>query len=130
MDGSVSWITCWLALFIFLLLPQMVRWSSHEFYLIAALRLQGDLHTSKPRGAGAGADDADAPSSSSHSSSPSYSRTIAGKVADTLLDMQASFDRIMGSSEVTHFRMDAACAIGSLFASYDCGRFLTGLSGK
>ncbi|GAX73443.1 hypothetical protein CEUSTIGMA_g895.t1 [Chlamydomonas eustigma] len=76
----------------------LVRWESLRYYLIGPLNPTG--HGKRP---------------------------TVRNVADVLLDMQATFNKIWSYSEVPYFSFSAAAVIGAVFMTYDCGRFLTSI---
>lgn len=43
---------------------------------------------------------------------------------------QGVFYRNMGQSDVPYFYFAASMVIGTVFSSYDCGRFLSGVTGE
>eukprot|EP00798_Chlamydomonas_sp_ICE-L_P007711 gene7711-879_t len=79
---------------------QLVRWKSHEFYLLGGL------------GMGRG------------------KKPMVRMISDSLLQILESFKNIIAHNPVPHHTFSAGLAIGAIFASYDCGRFMTGVSGQ
>ncbi|KAG1673781.1 hypothetical protein FOA52_002350, partial [Chlamydomonas sp. UWO 241] len=80
---------------------QLIRWSSHEYYLLGGL--------------------------AANPGSPQ--RPTVRVVADTLLEMQQAFFTTMARSDVPAFSFCASVVVGAVFASYNCGRFLSGVAG-
>ncbi|GFH12119.1 cyclic nucleotide-binding domain-containing protein, partial [Haematococcus lacustris] len=46
------------------------------------------------------------------------------------MQMRDAFDKVIATNPVPYFIFAAGLVIGGLFASYDCGRFLTSLAGQ